>query len=166
MSPTFNNFKLLEAYLLSQVQNAMDSTLAEGVKDLESKNVKEIVYGAYSPVTYDRDMDDGGLSDTENMYHEVKFDGNSISLTVDNKTMSNSDYNPHNKSQFEIAGLIEYGNDGGYGNYDYPFGNKDVNKYSYLRPRKFIERTYLQLENGRARELLIKGLRSKGMNAI
>lgn len=166
MSPTFNNYKEVEAYILLKAQSAMANTVALGVKALESKNVKEVVYSSYSPSIYDRDMDDGGLPDIDNMHHEIKNNGSAISLTVENNTKSNSDYNPYGKPTFEIAGLVEYGDKSGYGTYDYPFKNRDSSRYKYLQPRQFIEKTRQDLLNGKARELLVKGLMAEGIRTL
>lgn len=165
MSPTFNNLKELEAFLLLKIQDTMEKTVAPEVKNLESKNVNEIVYNSYSPQTYERDMLEGGLADTDNMHHNITSIGNSIDLTVENNTLNNPNYNPYNKSPFEIAGLVEYGSNNGYGYYDYPIKNKNPEIYNYLKPRPFIEKTKQDLENGKAREIFIKGLIKEGINA-
>ena len=144
----------------------MEVTVAPEVKQLESQNAKEIVYRQYSPKIYDRDMDDGGLSDVDNMHHNISSNGISTELMVENKAMSNPSYNPNNKSPFEIAGLVEYGNNNGYGYYDYPIKNRDSSGFAYLEPRPFIETTREQLKNGKAREIIIKGLVKEGINAI
>ena len=164
--PSFNDLDALEAFLLLKVQNAMTTTVASEVKQLESKNVKEVVYNVYSPKIYDRDMDDGGLSDVENMSHNVSSIGQSVELTVDNKTISNPSYNPNNKSPFEVAGLVEYGSNNGYGYYDYPIKNKDSSNAEYLKPRPFIQKTKDELESGKAREIIVKALIKEGLSSI
>jgi len=157
--PKFDSIKQLEAYLLLKVQKAMSTTVALEVKQLESENVKEVVY-EYTPKEYMRREDNGGLSDINNMSHDVISGGNMVVLSVDNNTMSNPDYNPHGKPPFELAGLIEYGDGNGYGEYDY-YGSSD-----YLKPRKFIEKTKQDLESGKARDILIKGLIKEGISVI
>lgn len=164
--PSFNSLNELNAYILSKVQKATEISVANDVKQLESKNVNDIVYSSYSPRMYERDMLEGGLADTDNMHHDIATGINSVELTVENKTLNNPDYNPYNKSPFEIAGLVEYGSDNGYGYYDYPRRNKDPEVYTYLQPRPFIEKTKQDLEDGKAREFYVKGLRSQGLNAI
>jgi len=133
---------------------------------LESKNVKEVVYNSYSPKIYDRDMNDGGLSDVDNMHHNIISNGITTELTVENKTISNPSYNPNNKDPFEIACLVEFGNNNGYGYYDYPIKNKDTSNFSYLKPRPFIEKTKQDLLNGKAKEILVKALLNEGIRSM
>ena len=158
--PKFDTMQQLEAYLLLKVQKAMSTTVALEVKQLESKNVKEVVYSEYSPKEYLRREDNGGLSDINNMSHDVISGGNMVVLSVDNNTMSNPDYNPYDKPLFELAGLVEYGDGNGYGEYDY-YGSPD-----YLKPRRFIEKTKQDLESGKARYILIQGLIKEGISVI
>lgn len=158
MSPQFNDMKSLEAFLLQKIQRAMVDTVALEVKQLESENIKEVVYNSYAPKVYDRREDNGGLSDIGNMKHQVISGGNHVVLSVDNTTMSNPNYNPNNKSPFELAGLVEYGDGAGFGEYDYK------SSPDYLQPRRFIEKTKQDLENGKAREIMIKGLIKEGIS--
>lgn len=165
MAPAFNNLKDLEIYLLSKIEKTMEVTVASEVKKLESENVNDIVYQSYTPKIYERDMLEGGLADEKNMVHDVNINGNSIELSVENKTLNNPDYNPYNKPPFWIAGLIEYGDNTEYGYYDYPFKNKDKDVYKYLQPRPFIEKTKQDLQNGEARKMLVNGLNKEGIDA-
>jgi len=160
MSPSFNNLDELEAYLLLKVKTAMEVTVAPEVKQLESQNVKDVVYNSYSPKVYDRREDNGGLSDTNNMHSSFISGGNTVVMSVDNETMSNQDYMPNYKNPFQIAGLVEYGDNNGYGEYDYPYHEE------YLKSRAFIEKTQKDLENGKAKEMFIKGLAKEGIDVI
>lgn len=161
MSPAFNSLVELEAYLLLKVQKAMEVTVAPEVKKLESENVREVVYNSYpSPSEYVRREEHGGLSDVNNMHHEIFAGGNMVVLSVDNETMSNPAYMPNYKDQFQIAGLVEYGNNNGHGEYDYPYHE------DYLKARAFIEVTKNQLESGKVKELFIEGLAKEGISVI
>ncbi|HEY8805730.1 MAG TPA: hypothetical protein VIM42_11625 [Clostridium sp.] len=156
--PSFNSMQDLEAFILKKIQIAMVDTVAIEVKQLESQNVKETVYNVYSPKEYIRREDNGGLSDVGNMEHETFKAGNMVILNVENKTMSNPNYNPNGKSPFEITGLVEYGDNNGFGEYDYKSSS------DYLDPRPFIEKTKQELNNGLARTMLIKGLIKQGIS--
>jgi hypothetical protein len=162
--PSFSSIKTLEAFLQSKLTKAIKDSIVLDIKKLESKNVNEVVYKSYNPIIYQRDMDEGGLSDIDNMHHNVTIDGKSINLTISNDTMNNQDYNPNNKYPFEIAGLVEYGDNSIYGDYDYPFSGKDPTRHRYLNPRPFIQITRDELKNGKAREFFIKGLKKQGLN--
>jgi len=152
--------KELEMFLLLKVQKAMSTTVATEVKQLESDNVKEVVYNTYTPREYIRRGDNGGLSDLTNIKHEIFSGGNMVVLNVENNTMSNQNYNPNNKDPFALAGLVEYGDGSGYGEYDF-MGSSD-----YLKPRKFIEKTKQDLQNGKAKEILVKALLNEGIQSM
>jgi len=160
VSPKFDNLKDLENFLLLKIKKTMSTTVALEVKQLESQNVQEIVYSTYNPKIYQRRMENDGLSDINNMQHEVFAGGNMIVLSVDNITNSNQSYNPNSKDAFKIAGLIEYGDGAGYGEYDYKSSS------DYLNPRQFIRKTKEDLENGMAKEIIIKGLLNEGISSI
>ena len=151
---TANNFKELEALLLKKVTNAMKETLSPAVKQMESDNVDEFVYSAYTPEVYERRMNEGGLSDVRNMVDTIEVNGNSIELTVDNKTKSNPDFMPRYGNSHEIASEVEFG----YG-YDYGgFGE------AFEEERPFIRETINELKYGKAKELMLKGLKKQGLN--
>ena len=158
--PNFNSMKELEMFLLLRVQKAMATTVASEVKQLESENVKAVVYDTYSPKQYIRREDNGGLSDVNQMKSETFSGGNMVVLNVENNTMSNQNYNPNNKDPFPLAGLVEYGDGSGYGEYDY-MGSSD-----YLKPRPFIEKTKQDLQNGKAKEILVKALLNEGIRSM
>lgn len=160
MSPKFDNLKDLENFLLLKIKKAMVTTVASEVKQLESQNIQGIVYGSYNPKIYQRRMENGGLSDVNNMQHAVTSGGNMVVLTVDNITTSNQSYNPNDKDPFQLAGLVEYGDGNGYGEYDYKSSS------DYLNPRPFIRKTKEDLENGMAKEIIIKGLLDEGISSI
>jgi len=158
--PNFNSLEALETFLFLKVQKAMATTVASEVKQLESDNVKEVVYSQYDPKQYIRREDNGGLSDVQNMKSETFQGGNTVVLNVENNTLSNQNYNPNNKDPFALAGLVEYGSGSIYGEYDY-IGSPD-----YLRPRPFIEKTKHDLQNGKAKEILVKALINEGISSM
>lgn len=150
-----NSFKALEALLQKKVAEAMNETVAPGVKSIESENVNEFVYSAYDPEVYERRMNNGGLSDVNNMVHEVSVNGDSVELTVDNNTMSNPDFMPRYGTPHKIAQEVEFG----FG-YDYSSGGEP-----FAEERPFIRETISELQHGKAKELMIKGLKKKGLDA-
>lgn len=154
--PLARNQKELEAMLLKYVSKAMKDTVAPAIKEMESANVDEFVYSAYDPKEYERRMNNGGLSDINNMSHTVNISSNSVELTVDNNTMSNPEFMPRNGTPHEIASEIEYG----YG-YDYGgFGG------AFEEERPFIRETRNELKYGQAKKLLQEGLKKQGINSI
>lgn len=139
---TFKNLKDLEKYLKEKIDNSLEKEVASMVKAVQTDHIVDDVYMAYNkvgggrqePYVYERRYFQGGLIDRENMVSEVA-DG---VLTVTNIAEANPDYN---KSPVEnLAGLIEYGHENGYGQYDYT-RNRDGTEWQYMQPRPFIENT-------------------------
>jgi hypothetical protein len=154
--PLVRNQKELEVMLLKYVTKAMKDTVAPAIKEMESANVDEFVYNVYEPKVYERRMDNGGLSDINNMSDNITISGNSISLTVDNNTMTNTDFMPRNGTPHLIAGEVEFGYGYDYGGYGQAFEEE----------RPYIRETINELKYGKAKKLLQEGLKKQGINSI
>lgn len=157
---SFRNLKDLESYILKQVADSLDKDVAKKTKQLMSDNVDSEVYRVYQPIEYKARMNDGGLSDVRNMNHFVADVKESKVLFVTNDTMSNEEYLPEGKTPFEIAGVVEYGHDAGYGEYDYVY-KEDA---KYLKPRRFIKKTREDLKDGKGKEFLKEALIKRGFD--
>lgn len=152
MASQVSSWSQLEAMLKAKIIVAMNTTVAPEIKELESQKADEVVY-SYNATPYfmeGRRRNEGGLSDVRNMPHSTNISGNSIELTVDNITPSNEEFLPYWIRPHEIAYDVETGE-----NYNY----KDVGA------RPFISETREVLRQGKARELLVKGLKAQGLNA-
>jgi hypothetical protein len=157
--PSFRNVKDLEQYIMKQVADSLDKDVAEKTKQLMSDNVDSEVYRKYpNPVMYEARMNDGGLSDVRNMNHFVVDYQNSKVLFVTNETMSNEEYLPEGKTPFQIAGVVEFGHNAGYGEYDYVY---DENA-KYLQPRRFLQKTREDLKEEKGKEFLKDALVKRG----
>src|SRR5690606_37531924 len=99
------------------------------------KAVEEVVYAAYSPESYERREDNGGLSDPRNMQiTEVFVEGNGVKLTFENLTKGNDSL----QGEY-TADLIEYGEG---------FAGKHWNSVGeWSKPRKFAEETAIRLRS-------------------
>lgn len=75
---TFKNLNSLCRHIEKQIQDTMVNEVADTVKDNMAEAVQTSVYDAYSPQYYKRRMNNGGLSDTQNM--EVTEIQNGISV--------------------------------------------------------------------------------------
>lgn len=124
----FKSMEALNKFLKSVVYDALDTDVADVIKDYESASAKSVVYSAYSPKSYPRRM---SLADKENMIHNV--DGN-LTLTVENKAQFNDVWATKNSGD-GLAELVEYGNGGGGHSYEYFPRDKEA---TFAYPRPFI----------------------------
>ena len=142
--------ELLEA-LRKDILKACDS-IAEEMKEIESKVIKEVVYEAYQPQTYRRREDDRGLSDTKNMHEEIMPTSDGVHIEVTNYTTGNENYYD---AQGYTAGLIQDIIIEGEG---YGYGLDSV-----IGPRDFITAAQEQIDNSdEVDDVLEKELRRLG----
>lgn len=153
---TANSWKEIEKMIQVKINQAMNTTVASGVKEIESENANEFVYNSYDPTVYERRGNDGGLSDVRNMNHVVDTSGNSTTLEVTNDTMSNPDFLPWQDTPHKIAQEVEFGFGYNYGN-----GNEP-----YAQERPFQRETINELATGKAKKLLQKGLKELGIDSF
>lgn len=160
----FKSFKDLEKAINKKIAKAMQNEVAEKVRDVQQSKIDSEVYDAYKPNTednepyvYERRRENEGLKDRKNMIATVSERDDGVSLSVDNIAKGKS-------NGIEIAGLIEYGDNAGYGEYDYKY-NRDGTAEQYLKERPFIEETRKSLINtGDHVEALKKGLKNQGID--
>ena len=136
----------LKLEILKHVQVGMENNVAEVVKDEESNQVREVVYDSYDPAPpefggYERRMDNNGLSDKENMDADIINNDDGCFLMVTNKTTGNPEYG---SEEVFIAPIVEHGNEGGYGYYDY--GSKNA---PFKKPRRFQRKTIETLQQNK-----------------
>lgn len=151
------NFSELAKLIQKKIDSALRNEVTEKVKDVMQDKVQSEVYDVYTsnsdhPDAYIRREEDSGLKDRDNMIGIVK-DG---VLSVENVTrMQDTGY-------YE-AGLIEYGNNAGYGNYDYSPAKNSVGDFRQSRP--FIEETRRELDRTDVHvEAMKKGLKRQGLD--
>ena len=130
------NLKELEKELYKRINIALDTEVADTVKDVMTDHIIQDVYDTYEPTAYQRRYDDGGLLDPDNIIATL---GNNGEMLVQNVAMGNEYYYiPSIKRSFQsanvdnfIAPIIEYGK--GYDVVD-------------IFPRPFIQNTHDDLE--------------------
>lgn len=98
---TFKNIKTLFKHIEEQVQDTMTNEVADAITDNMAEAVHTSVYDAYSPQYYNRRMNNGGLSDTQNM--EVTEIQNGIS--VHNATPLDNGRNDYSLDDIIVYGL-------------------------------------------------------------
>lgn len=157
--PEFKDLKSLFKHIEKNVAESMKDEVAETVKEVEQEAIENVVYDAYSgehPWVYERRKDDGGLSDKENMHEVVTVVNGNVILSITNMTTGSQE------PDLYIAPLVEFGDNAGYGEYQYKF-NRDNTAYQYLQPRPFTEATIENLRESGVHVIALKdSLKRKG----
>lgn len=153
---SFNNLEDLFKALPSIIAESMED-VAPKIKEVESKHVQSDVFDKYDPYVYQR-RENGGLDDVTNMPHKVYANRDIIKLEIENTTRGSDD------TSFYIAGLVEYGHQNGYGEYDYDY-NRDGTQYLFLQPRPFMSNTVRELSTTKKHiQWMKESLRARGIN--
>lgn len=134
---TFKNLNSLCRHIEKQIQDTMVNEVADTVKDNMTEAVHTSVYDAYSPQYYNRRMNNGGLSDTQNM--EVTEIQNGIS--VHNATPLDNGRNDYNLDEIIVYGL----------------GNQPFERDFYAETTERLQ------ENQEHTEALKQGLKKRGI---
>ena len=110
-----DEFDLLMERLKEELRD-ITPAIAEEMKNIEQEVINEVVYNAYSPTYYERRYEDGGLSDKENMEHDIEETANGFIISVKNITKGNDEYSEaEGYTDGYIADIIEEGKGYGYG---------------------------------------------------
>ena len=110
-----DEFDLLMERLKKELRD-ITPAIAEEMKNIEQEVINEVVYNAYSPTYYERRYEDGGLSDKENMEHDIEETANGFIVSVKNITKGNDEYSEaEGYTDGYIADIIEEGKGYGYG---------------------------------------------------
>ena len=110
-----DEFDLLMEKLKKELRD-ITPAIAEEMKNIEQEVINEVVYNAYSPTYYERRYEDGGLSDKENMEHDIEETANGFIISVKNITKGNDEYSEaEGYTDGYIADIIEEGKGYGYG---------------------------------------------------
>lgn len=134
-----------------RLSEALNTSVAEEVKEFEKSHVYSDVYATYSPTVYIRRYENGGLADAGGMQHTVEYVGDDVvKLYVDNANQLNEEYG---NAATDLAGIVEFGSGGKYGSY----------LWREMGPRPFIQNTredLAQYKNNIVRD----ALRKQGLN--
>ncbi|MGM1044887.1 MAG: hypothetical protein ACQEXX_01935 [Bacillota bacterium] len=135
------NLKELEKILNKKISKALQQSVAPVVKNVMKEKIEEEVYDVYSPTIYERQKDNGGLTDDEN-----------IKTTLMNNTILAVE-NVRSDDGVNVAQVVETGQ-----GYDYDFPHNGV-------PRPFTEATREHLRDTNEHvAALYKGLVRQGLN--
>jgi hypothetical protein len=135
------------------VQNSLNKEVKQVMRDVVSKHVDSDVYDAYTPTHYKRrgdSMGSGGLGDLDNIIGSVQ----GTTLIVEDVAKANDRYKTSMSGQ-KIAGVIEYGSNKGFGQYD----------FKEIEPRPFLRNSVEELNSTKEHILALKnGLTRNGLN--
>ena len=146
-----DEFDLLMERLKKELRD-ITPAIAEEMKNIEQEVINEVVYNAYSPTYYERRYEKGGLSDKENMEHDIEETANGFIVSVKNITKGNDEYSEaEGYTDGYIADIIEEGKGYGY----------DLDSVIGARPFTEISQNVIdytdKIENTIIRELKKKG---------
>lgn len=138
--PKAKNFKELEKLLKDKVSKSLQTNVVQTGRETMKDKINDVVYSVYEPTMYVRQMDDGGLTDDENILTTMV---NETTLSIESHRMDRD----KNVSETVITGE-------GY-DYEFPYNG---------RPRDFVEATKEELINTRSHiSAMYKGLRAQGL---
>ena len=146
-----DEFDLLMEKLKEELKD-ITPAIAEEMKDIEQEVINEVVYNAYSPTYYERRYEKGGLSDKENMEHDIEETANGFTISVKNITKGNDEYSgAEGYTNDYIADIIEEGQGYGY----------DLDSYIGARPFTEISQNVIDYTD-RIDKIIENELRKKG----
>lgn len=92
----FKDLAHLQRYLEKNASKILnDKGIEKVLAQAMSEAVKEVVYNHYSPTTYTRREDDGGLSDARNMHiTKVEVRNGKVSILFENLTQGQTHFTP------------------------------------------------------------------------
>lgn len=153
----FKDLTSLEVYLTKQIQESLQTDVAQDAKQLMKEHIETDVYDQYSPSLYIRRAENGGLLDDNNFLIEKIEDGVSIT-NIDTDDGYSAEYYDDWSSDPNtwLAPIIEYGQ-------GYNWSNSKIYKKQPF-PRPFVENTQTDLNNGKGKEYLKKALKKRGLN--
>ena len=158
MAIILNNLSDLKMYVQAQINATLRTDVKDKVTDMAIKEARENVYAAYyPPVIYNRRYESGGLIDPENFVGTMPQPG---VIEIRNTTPPHPNYDFGNV--INLSELIEYGDGGPGGYYNFPKGKDTYGDFH--PPRPFMNPTKEKLSKGDTLKNIIKnGLQRHGL---
>ena len=139
--PTAKNLKDLEKILKQKIATSLQTDVSHAGREAMKDNIEHTVYEVYEPTMYQRQKDNGGLTDDENIITTMV---NDTTLSIESHRMDGD----KNVSEVIISGQ-------GY-DYEFPYNGK---------PRDFVEATKEELIDTNAHvHALYVGLKKQGLD--
>lgn len=157
--PEFKDLKSLFKYIEKMAEQTLVDEVADTVRFEEQRQIEDIVYKAYTPFEYERRRyENEGLQDPEMMIAEIGKTAEGVVLSVINIAKG------QDQEDLYIAPLVEYGDNEGYGEYQYKY-NRNQTSWKYRKSRPFTRATIEALKrSGKHVESFIEGMRARGIN--
>lgn len=139
--PKAKDLKELEKLIKEKISKSLQTNVAQTARETIKDSIEDVVYAVYEPTMYERQKDDGGLTDDDNILTTMV---NETTLSIESHRMDGD----KNVSETIITG------DG----YDYEFPY-------YGRPRDFVEATREELLDTRSHVAAMHtGLKKQGLD--
>lgn len=135
----FNSITDLEKYINEMITKALEEDVAEVARQTMQEKIQTDVYKAYTPTQYERT---GGLLQDVEVH------------LINENTLEIQDTRTDEVNGRLITPVIESG-------IGYEWTKSEI--YQRELPRPFVEETAKALEDGLAKEALIKGLKRQGL---
>ena len=153
----------IHAKIQRKVNDSLKNEVSEVAKREISKSVETHVYSMYQPTKYwRRKYSEHGLADKTNI-NTTLIESGKLMITDDapfNPYNNDGTYEPPGEESQIETGKIDMSKSLGY-NIEYGWGNQNTD---YSEPRPFMSMAKREMENGKIRSALKKGLLKRGLN--
>lgn len=137
------NYSQLQKAIMKKAMNNIGDGLLDSVKDKMIPAIKETVYDVYSPIRYNRRMNNGGLGDRKNIVGTIENEKvNGFKYRIKNIALPFGNDAP----QVYLAPLIVMGQMRALSQYPLTYYDGAEN-YEYGKPRDFITATKLKMRD-------------------
>lgn len=144
------NIKDLELVLGKAIEDAMTNEVLDETKKIIKDKVETVVYNAGTPKEYTRrNFSSGSLGDLDMIEHRYKDDVLEVANEADFHHGFAQDPDTWGYGAVDRGKSLTY-------NIEHGYGSKD--KW-YNKPRRFMGETKKELQDGKFRKALVKGLR-------
>lgn len=129
---TFKDLKSLMDYVEMQIMDTLLDEVEEEVYKVQKRKIDDEVYSVYNPVSHNR-AKDGVKEGRKGLQHRDNLMG--VQVGTKGKPAVLFQNITRGRHGYYIAGVIEYGDNSSYGNYEFPISGKDPRRHTYLNPR-------------------------------
>lgn len=140
MDKSFNSIEDLMAYVKKDIANTVVKKSVV-IEDIMLDKIQRNVYDAYTPKTYERRYDNGGLYDRKNIQVTAMPTGNGVDISITNNTIADG----WDKGEY-LDSIIEFGT----------ALEGDDSVPDYAKPRPFIEPTEEEINEKNVIQKILK----------
>lgn len=155
MSNKFNSLNDLYNAWKKGCEETVEVVVPKVMKDKMQQAIEYEVYAKYTPKSYIRRKENGGLLDKKNMVERIEVNRNKITVYLFNNTLGNDKYKYHTNDYIDSIIVTGKG---------YTWKNSEI--YKNPIKRDFYKETEKLLNDGELRSTIIKELRQKGIIVV